>query len=350
VNAAFPASREARERFIAARRPAKNVLDPSRPYGFFVEDEPIAPGIPVGVATIFLTNRECSYRCTMCDLWKNTLDAPTPRGAVPEQIRFALERMPGVTHVKLYNAGSFFDRTAVPTADLEAIAELVKACDRVVVECHPDLVGDNVVRFRDLLAGPELEVAIGLETAHEEALEKLNKGMTVADFERAARVLHAHDVRLRSFVLVGVPFLRKDEWPAATRASIDLSFSAGAEIVSLIPTRLGNGTLEELQREGAFTPPGLRDLETAMEDFLEGEEGRGEARGLVLADLWNADALAAPACCAAARIERLRTMNTLQRNLPLPSSSPPLSPSAPSLSLPSSSRSPFPCRSCGFPA
>jgi radical SAM enzyme (TIGR01210 family) len=340
VSAAFPASHGARERFIAARRPDKNVLDPFRPYGFFIEDEAIAPGIPFPVATILLTNKECAYRCTMCDLWKNTLDAPTPRGAVPEQIRFALERMPGATHVKIYNSGSFFDRAAVPPADHEAIAELLKAFDRVVVECHPDLVGDNVLRFRDLLGGPELEVAIGLETAHEEALEKLNKGMTARDFETAGRFLVSHGLRLRSFVLVGVPFLRREEWAAATRASIDVSFSAGAEIVSLIPTRLGNGTLEELQRTGDFTPPTLRDLERALEDFLEGEEGKGDARGLVFADVWNADALQAPACCAAARIERLRTMNTLQRNPPLPLP----------LSLPSSSVSPFPCPSCGFPS
>jgi archaeosine synthase beta-subunit len=318
VSAAFPNSREARERFIAARRPEKSVLDPSRPYGFFVEDEAIAPGIPVPVATILLTNRECAYRCTMCDLWKNTLDAPTPRGAVPEQIRWALERMPGATHVKLYNSGSFFDRAAVPPADHEAIAELLRAFDRVVVECHPDLVGDNVLRFRDLLGGPELEVAIGLETAHEGALEKLNKGMTVEDFEACTRRLVSRGIRVRSFVLVGVPFLRTEEWRAATRASIDVSFRAGAEIVSLIPTRMGNGTLEELQRTGDFTPPALGDLERALGDSLEGEEGRGEARGVVLADLWNADALPAPACCAAARVDRLRTMNLIQRNLPLP--------------------------------
>jgi archaeosine synthase beta-subunit len=340
VSAVFPTERGAREQFIAARRPDKNVLDPSRPYGFFVEDEAIAPGIPVPVATIFLTNKECAWRCTMCDLWKNALDAPTPRGAVPEQIRFALEQMPGATHVKLYNSGSFFDRGAIPPADHEAIAELLKAFDRVVVECHPDLVGDNVLRFRDLLAGPQLEVAIGLETAHEEALEKLNKRMNVEDFEKAGRFLRAHDMRLRSFVLLGVPFLRKEEWAAATRASIDVSFSAGAGIVSLIPTRLGNGTLEELQRTGDFTPPDLCELETALGDFLEGEEGLDEARGMVFADLWNAHELPAPACCAAARIERLRTMNNLQRNLPLPLP----------LSLPSPSVSPFPCPSCGFPS
>jgi archaeosine synthase beta-subunit len=315
-------------------RPKKNAVDAHRPYGFFVEEEPAAPGVPVPVATIFLTNKECAYRCTMCDLWKNTLDGPTPQGAIPEQIRWALERLPAARRIKLYNAGSFFDRAAIPVEDHAAIAELVRGFERVVVECHPDLVGDNVLRFRDLLAGPELEVAIGLETAHEVALEKLNKRMTIGEFETCTRRLVSHGIPVRSFVLVGVPFLRREEWPEATRASIDLSFSAGAEIVSLIPTRMGNGTLEELQRTGDFTPPTLRDLEMALEDFLEGEEGNGRAagaRGMLLADLWNADALPAPACCAAARIERLRAMNTFQRNLPLPLPLSPL-PSCPTCS------------------
>ncbi len=318
MSAAYPAGRIERERFVARRRPRKNVLDPQRPYGFFVEEEPAAPGVPVPVATILLTNRECTYRCTMCDLWKNTLDTPTPKGAVPEQIRFALERLPAARHVKLYNAGSFFDRAAVPAEDHAAIADLVRGFDRVVVECHPDLAGEAVLSFRDLLGGPELEVALGLETAHPGALEKINKGMTVGGFERCTRRLVSHGIRVRSFVLVGVPFLRKEEWAAATRTSIALSFGAGAGLVSLIPTRLGNGTLEELQRQGDFSPPTLRDLERAMEDFFEGEEGGAGVPGILLADLWNADVLPAPACCASARIERLRAMNTLQRNLPLP--------------------------------
>jgi radical SAM enzyme (TIGR01210 family) len=316
---AFPAGRAGRDRFVTERRGPKNAVDPERPNGFFVEDVAVAPGVSVPVATVLLANRECAFRCTMCDLWKDTLDAPTPRGAIPAQIRHALERLPATRRIKLYNAGSFFDRGAVPVEDHAAIADLVRGFERVVVECHPALAGDAVLRFRDLLAGPELEVAMGLETANADALEKLNKGMTIEDFENAGRFLVSHDIRLRSFILVGIPFLRKEEWPAATRASVDLSFQAGAETVSLIPMRPGNGTLEELQRTGDFTPPGLRDLEGAIEDFLEGEEKRGRcARGMVLADLWDVHRLDAPACCAAARIERLRAMNTLQRNLPLP--------------------------------
>jgi radical SAM enzyme (TIGR01210 family) len=277
----------------------------------------------------------------MCDLWKNTLEAPTPKGAIPEQIRFALGRLPSANVLKLYNAGSFFDRAAIPKEDHAEIASIARGFERVVVECHPALVGDSSLRLRDLLGGPRLQVALGLETADEEILRRLNKGMTVADFENACRFLAAHGIGIRSFVLVGLPFLRREEWPAATRASIETSFRAGAEVVSLIPTRPGNGAMEELQRQGQFEPPELSDLEraiedflegkegdtqsagighleTAIEDFLEGEEGNGRSSGIVLADLWNADALAAPTCCRAARIERLRSMNLLQRNLPLP--------------------------------
>ncbi|HEX7527576.1 MAG TPA: radical SAM protein, partial [Thermoanaerobaculia bacterium] len=160
--------------------------------------------------------------------------------------------------------------------------------------------------------------AMGLETANEEILRRLNKGMTVADFEKAAQFLRAHDVRVRSFLLVGVPFLPRAEQAEWLRRSVEISFERGCGIVSLIPTRPGNGALEELQRQGQFQPPTLRDLEMAMEDFLEGEEGRAPAAGFLLADLWDADGLAAPACCRAARIGRLRAMNTFQRNLPLP--------------------------------
>ena len=312
------ADRAAREEFVLGLRPARDAVDPSRPHGFFVEEEPRGDGGTLRAATILLTNRECPWRCLMCDLWKKTLEAPTPKGAIPGQIRFALERLPPADTLKLYNAGSFFDRAAIPKEDHAEIASLTRGFERVVVECHPALVGDSSLRFRDLLSGPALEVAMGLETSHEDVLRRLNKGMTVGDFENAARFLRAHDVSVRSFILLGIPFLRKEEWPAVTRASIALSFRAGAQIVSLIPTRLGNGAMEELQRQGQFTSPTLRDLEMAMEDFLEGEEGTARSSGLLLADLWDADALAAPPCCVSARVDRLRKMNFIQRNLPLP--------------------------------
>ena len=308
------ADREARDAFVLGLRPPRNAANPFRPSGFFVEEEPRPGGGTERVATVLLTNRECPWRCLMCDLWKNTLEGPTPTGAVPEQIRFALRRLPRADVLKLYNAGSFFDRASIPKEDHAAIASLARGFSRVVVESHPALVGDACLHFRDLLAGPELEVAMGLETANEEILRRLNKGMTVGDFENAARFLRAHDVRLRSFLLVGVPFLPRAEQAEWLRRSVEISFERGCGVVSLIPTRLGNGALEELHRSGQFEPPSLLTFE---ESFALALACRPPDR-LVLADLWDTDSLAAPACCRAARIERLRSMNTFQRSLPLP--------------------------------
>ena len=102
------------DREIVSRRPAKNTLDPYRPWAMFVEPERTAAGVVEDVATVFLTNRECPFRCLMCDLWKNTLDDRVPTGAIPVQIRYAIEMLPPAKHIKLYNSGNFFDAQAIP--------------------------------------------------------------------------------------------------------------------------------------------------------------------------------------------------------------------------------------------
>ena len=39
------------------------------------------------VATIFLTGRECPWRCVMCDLWQHTIESDTPAGALVRAAR-----------------------------------------------------------------------------------------------------------------------------------------------------------------------------------------------------------------------------------------------------------------------
>ena len=47
--------------------------------------------------------------------------------------------------------------------------------------------------------------------------------------------------------------------------SAEYAFKHGATVVSLIPTRLGNGAMEWLRETGEFAPPRLSSLETALE-------------------------------------------------------------------------------------
>mgnify|MGYP001140266515 CR=1 FL=1 len=114
----------------------KNPVDPYRPYAYFVEKECTGTGLIEDVSTILLTNNECPFRCLMCDLWKNTTDKPVPPGAIPEQIKFALSRLPPAKHLKLYNSGSFFDNRAIPESDYQEIASLIENFATVTVESH----------------------------------------------------------------------------------------------------------------------------------------------------------------------------------------------------------------------
>jgi radical SAM enzyme (TIGR01210 family) len=286
------------DRRIRALRPPRNALDPLRPYAFHVEAE---VGVPV--ATIFLTNRECPFRCVMCDLWRNTLEETVPPGAIAAQIRHALQRLPPARHLKLYNAGSFFDRRAIPAAERPEIARLAAPFERVVVECHPSFVGRECLDFRDTLAG-RLEVAMGLETAHPEVLARLNKRMTLDDFRAAAAFLRVADVDLRVFILVRPPWQSEREGLEWAKRSLDFAFECGATVCSLIPTRGGNGAMEALAAEGAYAPPSLETLEAAQEHGLR--------LGRTLTDLWDIERFATCARCSDARIARLRGMNDTQ--------------------------------------
>jgi len=382
----YPESSTERDRWILARRPARVGVDVRRPHAFLIERERAADGEIADVTTIFLTGRECPWRCLMCDLWKNTTEERTPVGAILAQIDFALaglgrsqreevltslaandgdnsvrQEHPNASlstparppqHIKLYNSGSFFDRAAIPLEDYEFIVRRAAGFERVIVESHPALIGDLTLRFRDLLLGaadlerclsssmrvaaevtrltipsaskvrassrrllplaaePQLEVAMGLETVHPEVLGKLNKRVTLEQFASAAAFLKREGIALRVFVLVKPPFM--DEGEALTWAvrSAQFAFDCGAEVVSLIPTRLGNGALEALAAQGQFTRPRLTTLEAAFEQSL------GSRRGRVFADVWDLEKFSNCPACLAVRRERMNRMNLEQTLLP----------------------------------
>jgi radical SAM enzyme (TIGR01210 family) len=295
--------------WVLARRPPRNPVDPRTPHAAFVEPERTRHGTIEDVATLLLVNRECPFRCLMCDLWKNTTTQRVPAGAVPGQIEQALAALPPVAHVKLYNAGNFFDAQAIPPGDLPRIAELMAPYRSVIIECHPLLVGPRCEAFARRLQG-ELQVAMGLETIHPDVLPRLNKRMTLADFERATRFLVQRGIPVRAFILLRPPLLEEEEGLAWARQSIDWAQEIGVECCVVIPTRAGNGAMDELQRQGLFAPPRLASLEQAL------EHGIARGRGRVFADLWNVEQLFACPACGPARAERLRRMNLEQTILP----------------------------------
>ena len=293
------------DRSIIHARGARNDVDPWTPYHFLNEPENSATGVVEDVSTIFLTNRECPFRCLMCDLWKNTTTSTVPLGAIPAQIDYALSRLPPAKHVKLYNSGNFFDAQAIPPADLPVVADRVRHFQTVIVENHPRLCDGRCCDFQDLL-GTQLEIALGLETSHPPTLAKLNKQLTVKDFAQACGLLLKSQIRIRAFILLKPPWTTEEQGIERAIESVRFAFDCGVSCCAVIPVRPGNGIMEQLGKDGMFTPPRLSSLETVMRETLSWNRGR------VFADLWDARQFADDPAKADLQIGRLETMNLTQ--------------------------------------
>jgi archaeosine synthase beta-subunit len=320
----YPRTRAARDRFVVERRGPRPRHDPWRYQGLIVEDERTEEGGLARIATVLLTGRECPWHCAMCDLWRYTTLSDTPSGAIAAQVAAARsvvrDQAVPVTGMKLYNAGSFFDPRAVPEGDYDGVAAALGGLSRVIVESHPALVGPRVDRLLAALAvrrgaddqSAQLEVAMGLETAHPDALNRLNKGFTLERFGQAAQALEARGVALRVFLLVSPPFVPSQEQDAWLRRSIDAAFACGASVISLVPTRSGNGALETIALSGEFREPSLEEIERSFDLAL----AHGADRGRVFVDVWNLARFARCPRCLGSRRARLEAMNLQQRTLP----------------------------------
>ena len=331
------ATPRARDRFVVERRGPREARDPWRHQGVIVEDERAEDGAIARVATVFLTGRECPWRCVMCDLWRYTIEEDTPVGAIPAQIaaaRQASASAEAVSVMKLYNAGSFFDPRAVPESDYDDIAAQLAGLERVIVESHPALIGARVDRFLDALARqcarggrgdaprsevpPRLEVAMGLETAHPEALERLHKRVTLERFAQAAAELRRRDVALRVFLLISPPFIPADEQDAwllrSDRLRVRMRRVGGVARADAAGERRAGSAAGR----GTVSAADARGHRAQLRGRARARRGRGrDIRRSLGTRTLRGCRLTRPIWLGfAARRERLRLMNLEQRVLP----------------------------------
>lgn len=306
------------------RGPKEAIGDPRRPLGWIVERERSPDrDTPRTWLTVFTAGAECPFACVFCDLWKHTLPGKTPPGSLPGQLWTAISEARAAGHafegLKIYNASNLFEPRAVPPDDDPQLVMISSQFERVLVECHPRWLRGRALAFARELDQREsrLDVALGLETVHPEALPRLGKKMTVERFDRAVALLRDAGCGVRSFVLVGAPFQPLDEAVHWAVHSAVHAARRGVEHVSLIPVRDGNGTLELLAERGFWRPTRLSELEAALDRSLA-EVAALDLPTVVTADTWDLERFASCDACAPARADRLeRTNLTGRREAPV---------------------------------
>ena len=295
-------------RSVRARAPRPAAAhDPWRPRGSIVEDER-RPTAGVATRTVFLTGRECPWRCVMCDLWR-TRRSDTPRGA----IRADRRRWPSA---RWRRAGSPPDDQAlqrrqllrsarVPDDDYDdrARARRPSARDRRIASRAGRR---SRGRFRALARVDELRSKSrwGSRRRIPRRSSALNKRMTLDDFAAAA-ALEAPASRCACSCSCHRRSCRRTSRTPWLLRSIDAAFACRRVGVSLIPTRPGNGAIEALAERRLFAPPSLRRprAQPRRWRWRARRDGRAVRRSL------GSRAIRRPAGSAWTRGARLRAMN-----------------------------------------
>ncbi len=270
-------------------RPAKRDWNAEVPQGTLLEQESDGRGGTVLTATYFLTGSECRFTCSFCDLWKYTVDQPTPPGSLVRQIDSLHEQIAksgaAPRWLKLYNASNFFDPKNVPESECQEIALRCRGFERIIVENHASLFRSKTCResaeqFAST-CGAHLEVAMGLETIEPIAESLLNKSLHRSAFIDACDFLRSAGIGIRAFVLLQPPGTVTAESVDWAVRSCEFAFETGVERCSVLPTRDGNGWLDLLEQSGTWKPPNIDQMEQTLLKLLGKGHALRNAKGAV---------------------------------------------------------------------
>jgi hypothetical protein len=137
-------------------------------------------------------------------------------------------------HVKVFGSGSFLDPRQMPP---DARAYFIEACRKagvkqLTIESRPEYITSEAL---EEFAGIDLTVAIGLEAADDKILDKLNKGFHKKDFEHAAIILKANNVKVRAYLLANPPYVADAGKSLDSSVKYALKYADSVVLINLLP-------------------------------------------------------------------------------------------------------------------
>ena len=209
--------------------------------------------------------------CTFCDFTANWADRSGARPGVAEQLADGISRIGPRTGARKFLA-YFHDGSATdaPVERLAALYHEALAQPGVVglaigtrPDCLPDAVLDLLGRIH---ARADLWLEIGLQTASDVTLARINRGHDVRCFEDAVRRAHDRGLVVCAHVVLGLP----GEGRAQARATAGLLTRLGVQGVKLHNFHvLAGAPCAAAFRAGEFTVPERLEYAALAADFIE---------------------------------------------------------------------------------
>jgi hypothetical protein len=239
-----------------------------------------------------LGTRGCAYArrkrpCRFCSF--HHAAEKDPKQVTPERLKRRLLSLlrkhklqeEGIGELRIYNGGSLLaDEEISPEERREILSTVaMHPFRRVLVESRPEFVElDKVQEAKAMLDGMELEVAIGLETADDALRDRLGKGFTIDDFERAVSILAGCGIEVGAYLLLKPVLMSEEE--AKEDALASLLYLAGLRerydvrvVARLEPLTLYEGTaLARRYLKAGYRPLQLWTVAEIIERAPEGIE------------------------------------------------------------------------------
>lgn len=238
---------EIASRIRAIRDRASRVDKPDDYIAAWHEKDRLETGIEDAFVVIFRTNG-CFWAhnsgCSMCGYFNDTNLHEIKLENLEHQLDKAMNLYNQEKLVKIYTSGSFLDDREVPEPMQFKILERFGQTEKIIIETRPEFITENKLKKLSSYRN-KLIVAIGLECADDEILKNsINKGFTVKDYERAAKLLNLYNIPLKTYILVKPPYTTEKE--AIEYAVASAHYAAKySSYISFNPVNIQSFTLVE---------------------------------------------------------------------------------------------------------
>jgi len=208
--------------------------------------------------------------CTFCN--NNSFSPSEKQDSIPGQIDAGRKVLIKRTGAKRYLA--YFQAYTNTYAKVEYLAEQYEQAlsEKDIIglsigtrpDCVPDEVLDLLSYYKD--QGHEVYLELGLQSAHDDTLKKVNRGHGFAEYEKAIHAAHLRGLPVCTHLILGLP----DEDYGKIEQSLDMVLDLGVEGLKLHPLHIVKGTqLARQWKQNEYTPLEMKDYITTAVNLIE---------------------------------------------------------------------------------
>lgn len=209
--------------------------------------------------------------CTFCNNASFSPNGRQPK-PVPEQIaagRRVIAKRTGARRFMAYfqaYTNTYADPAHLNQLYREALAEpdVIGLSVGTRPDCVPDAVLDLLAQYQ--AEGHDVWLELGLQSAFDETLRRVNRGHDFAEYHHAIRAAHARGLRVCTHLILGLP--GETEWHH--KITLERALELGTEGLKLHPLHVVKGTrLANEWRRGEYRPLTLPEYVHMAAELIE---------------------------------------------------------------------------------